>query len=283
MPKTISIALQKGGVGKTTTVQHLAHALAMSGRKVLMVDADPQGSLSQRYDLANIQLTLANALGVEGPPTATLQEVTVATYQDNLWLVPAAIDPEDRRLALSNRRLANEDRGKFAIDLLLRREPLPYDYILIDTPPGESEVLIAALVASDQVLLPVQLSPMGMEGFVGIDAAIVRARELQELRGEIRLQLLAVLPTFYSRGEVTSDGFLDALQSAEHPDYEDMPLPLAPMPIVETTAFERASTRLLDLNRARTIFEMPVDSPDSPTARGQQAYQQLAEYVLSMA
>jgi cellulose biosynthesis protein BcsQ len=144
---------------------------------------------------------------------------------------------------------------------------------------------MAALVSADEIIVPVQLSPMGFEGFAAIDDTIMEARRLQSIRGDVRLRYRAIVPTFYSRGEIVSDGFLEALRESDHPDYEGQPLPLAPLPIPETTAFERASAPLMfdteegTVQRARTIFEMPSEGPDSPTGRGQEAYLKLAEFV----
>lgn len=278
--KIIAVALQKGGVGKTTTSQHLAHALAMRGRQVLLMDLDAQASTSKRYDVNKLRGTMADVLGVEGPPTKTLREVVVPTYQQGLFLAPSS--PE---LAQTDARLATNPKAPFVLDVLLRDERLPFDYIILDTAPGRSHLLIAALVAADEVIIPVQLSAMGFEGYEEIDKTIEQARELQGLRGDVRLRYRAVVPTFYSRGEIVSDSYLSALTESEHPDYYGQPLPLAPIPVPETTAFERASTPIAfetddgTIYRARTIFEMPLDGTDSPTARGQEAYYKLAEVV----
>jgi len=278
--RIIAVALQKGGVGKTTTAQHLAHALAMRGHKVLLVDLDAQASTTQRYDASAIKGTMADVLGVDGPPTKTLREIVIPTYQENLYLAPAS-----EELARSDVRLGADQGGAFVLDVMFREQKLPFDYLILDTAPGRSNLLTAALVAADEIIVPVQLSPMGFEGFAAIDETIMDARRLQSIRGQVRLRYRAIVPTFYSRGEIVSDGFLEALKESEHPDYEGQPLPLAPMPIPETTAFERASAPIVfetergPVQRARTIFEMPSDGPDSPTERGKEAYMKLAEFV----
>jgi chromosome partitioning protein len=277
--KIIAVALQKGGVGKTTTAQHLSHALVMLGRKVLLVDLDPQGSATARYDRSSLRGTMADVLGAEGPPTKSLREIVVPTYQPNLFLAPA-----DVRLSASDDRLTRDLEGPYALNDILRGERLPFDYAVLDTAPGKSTLLIAALVAADEIIVPVQLSPMGFEGYQGIDKTIMQARRLQARTGDVRLRLRAVVPTFYTKGEIASDSFLAALQESEHPDYEGQPLPLAD-PIVETTVFELASSPVQfetpqgPVQRSQTVFEWPRGGDDTPTARAQDAFYALAEMV----
>ncbi len=276
MTRIIAVALQKGGVGKTTTVQHVGHALATLGRTVLLLDLDSQASLTNRYDLTGLRGTLSDVLGAEGPPTMTLREIIIPTYQENLFLAPAS-----ENLVYTNKRLSTQSMSELALNKLLRSERLPFEYIIVDTAPGRSELQFAALVAADELIVPVQVSPMGFEGFYAIDKVIAEARDAQEQTGGVRLRYRSVLPTFYAQGEKVSDSFLLTLGRAEHPDYAGEPLPLAPLPVPETTAFEQvsASMRHGDSIRAQTIFEIPAGGDDTPTARGQRAYMELARYV----
>ncbi|KKL63745.1 hypothetical protein LCGC14_2172020 [marine sediment metagenome] len=288
MTKIIAVAMQKGGVGKTTTALHLSHALAMSGRKVLLIDTDPQASATDRFFSVAFKGTLADVLGVQGEGTMQFKDVITPTHQQNLWLIPA-----DDRLEDSAKRVDDQNSsigGIYAFDLMLRGERLPFDYVILDTPPGRSSLLMASLVAADEVIMPVQLQPMGFEGFDKlISGTIQQARRHQSIRGEIRLRLRAVVPTFYNQNQLASKAFLRALENAEHPDYEDMPLPLAPQPVVESTGFVNASAPIpfdvkgQELYRARTIWEMTPGNQQSTIVRGQQAYEELARYVDSYA
>jgi len=279
MTKVIGVALEKGGVGKTTTAQHLGHALAIKGREVLLVDLDQQASLTSRYDIGELESTMADVLGVERSPSKELRDVVVRTYQPRLYLAPA-----DGRLALTNERLATADDGAFVLKVILKDSPLPFDYVILDLPPGASKIMTAALVAADEVIVPVQLTPMGFEGFAAIDESIENARRLQNISGGVRLRYRAIVPTFHAENEVASRAFMASLESSEHPDYAGQPLPLS-APVPNTTAFVRASARYkVEMEdgvqrRARTIFEMPVHQPGDPTERGQAAYMQLAEMV----
>lgn len=274
--KVIVIAIQKGGTGKTTTARHLAHALGMMGRRVLLMDLDPQATASRRYNLSQLKGTLADVLGAGVEPTMTLPEIIMQTYQRNVWLAPG-----DERLADSDDRLARVHGGEYAIDLRLRDEPLPFDYVILDTAPGKSMLLMAALVAADELIIPVQLTAEGFEGFDAINRSVGIARQMQSIRGQVRLTYRAVLPTFYSEIEVVSQSYLEALKGMVHPDYPSDTLPLAPTPVLETTAFQQAAAVIKHNGerRARTIFDMPRRGEDTPTARGQDAYFALAQMV----
>lgn len=268
--RTIVVAIQKGGTGKTTTVQHLGHALAQSGKRVALLDLDKQRSLTFRFDISSAAGSIANVLGDSRPGTLSLLDVATQTHQENLWLMPAAKALEDTERGISNR-----DSRDYLLDSIIKSEQLPFDYLIIDTPPGYSLLLLNALVAADEVIVPVQTTPMGSEGFSEIHETIQRARAVQGFNGgEVRLYLRAVLPTFYRRGVNIHDMWLQALKSASHPDYADEPLPLAPV-IPFTTLFEKASVRYKyeDGRHAQTIFDIDSSHP------GAFGYRALAEML----
>ena len=264
--RIIAVALQKGGVGKTTTAQHLAHILAMRGRKVLLMDLDPQGSLTSRYH-HNWTNTLADV--VDGDEQLGLMDVIVPTHEENLWLAPGGAGLKD-----ADTYLDREKTGSYFFDRMLNDAEVPFDYVVMDTPPGKSALLIAALVAADEIIVPVQLSPMGFEGFSAIDETIAQARDLQSLRGEVRLSYRAVVPTFYTSGQIVSDEFLKELEKSDHPDYTETQLPVS-TPIVFTTRFEQASARrqVGEHYRALAIWEV---SKEEIVERAARAYADLA-------
>lgn len=160
MTRIITIANQKGGVGKTTTTVNIAAALAQNGKKVLVVDLDPQGNAT-------------TALGIEhreGTPGVydvllgekTLLEVLVPCPDiDGLWGAPATIDLAGAEIELVS-QVAREYRLSKALEHLLARES--FDYVVLDCPPSLGLLTLNGLVAAQEVLLPIQCEYYALEG-----------------------------------------------------------------------------------------------------------------------
>lgn len=156
MAHIVSVVNQKGGVGKTTTTMNLAAFLSDFGKKVLIVDLDPQGNASSGLGLtpAELEGTYEVLAGEKKP-----EEVIVGTSHDNLFVMPA-----NANLAGSQVELVNEFNRERKLQQALAALKDSYDYILVDNPPSLGLLTINGLVASDSVLVPVQAEYYALEG-----------------------------------------------------------------------------------------------------------------------
>lgn len=173
MSRVLSVANQKGGVGKTTTTINLATALAIAEQRILMVDMDPQGNLTSGIGLKGQSApggTVYQALTAPDPipdPAAFLLETRVK----DLWVIPA-----DRNLTGAEVELVTlPHRERRLRDLL---EPLRdrFDFILVDTPPSLGLLTLNALVAADAVVIPLNCEYFALEGLADLVATLRRVR-----------------------------------------------------------------------------------------------------------
>ena len=175
--KVISIANQKGGVGKTTTAINLGAALAISGKKTLIIDFDPQGNASTGLgvDARSRTITMYDVL-VDGVP---LDQSIVKTGVNNLYLAPSSTDLSSADVELVG------DRGRI---LRLKRsllhaefKALGIEYIIIDCPPSLNLLTLNALAASNSVLVPLQCEFFALEG---LSQLMLTVREVRESLNE---------------------------------------------------------------------------------------------------
>ncbi len=156
MGKIISVANQKGGVGKTTTTVNLATILAKRGKKVLLIDADPQGNATSGLGLdKDLEPSTYDILVNE----TELEDAMQKTIIKNLKVCPANMDLAGAEVELVS-MMSREQRLKEKVDIIKEK----FDYILIDCPPSLGLVTLNAFTASDSVLIPVQCEYFALEG-----------------------------------------------------------------------------------------------------------------------
>jgi chromosome partitioning protein len=170
---TVAICSRKGGVGKTTATVHLAVAAARwHARRVLVIDMDPQGHVVTALSSFVRRDSAAALSSVFMEKKGDLLEAAIPTDVPNLWVVPA-----DDRLEQVQMLLATRIGREFVLKQLLHKAEDMFDLILIDCPPNLDTLTLNALVAAHQVVIPTDLSLLGVEGVSDIVEAIETVRE----------------------------------------------------------------------------------------------------------
>jgi len=186
MTRTVAVANQKGGVGKTTTAVNLAAALALNNRKVLLIDLDPQGNAGSGLGFPGVKIHRGAYEVLIG--YVPLEETIVEIAVPGLWLVPSG-----QRLAGAEVELVDMDRREYRLKDALQGIADRYDFILIDAPPSLGFLTINALTAAGSVLVPVQCEYYALEGLSHLLGAI----RLVQQGLNPQLQIEGVLLTMY--------------------------------------------------------------------------------------
>lgn len=185
MAKIISLVNQKGGVGKTTSAINLATYLADAGKFVLLVDLDPQGNASSGIgiDVKNLGKNLYHAM-IDGEKP---ENVIIKTKKFGHDVLPSSQD-----LAGAGIELVNLENREFKLYDVLRQVRTHYDYIIIDSPPSLGLLTINGLVASDEVIIPVQTEYYALEGLSQLLETIELVRENLQPELKVRGALLTM-------------------------------------------------------------------------------------------
>ena len=182
----ITIANQKGGVGKTTTVVNLATALASIDKKILVIDMDPQYNSSMSFNVYNPKLSIYRVFSNEVNILDAIQKSQIP----NLNVISACED-----LAAAEYELADDENRNFLLKNHLNKIKDSYEYIFIDTPPTLGLLTVSSLTASDDVLIPVQCE---FFAFFGL-SKLIKTIEIVKTNLNLNLRLNGIILTMYDK------------------------------------------------------------------------------------
>ncbi|HGF7785230.1 ParA family protein [Enterococcus faecium] len=251
MAQIISVANQKGGVGKTTTTVNLGACLASLGKKVLLVDMDAQGNATSGVGIRKPDVTrdIYDVLVNELP----IDEATLITEHENLSIVPATLQLAGAEIELTS-MMARESRLKGS----LAEVSSQYDYILIDCPPSLGHLTINSFTASDSILIPVQCEYYALEGL----SQLLNTVRLVQKHFNPELEIEGVLLTMYDARTNLGNEVVEEVRK-----------------YFREKVYETIIPRNIRLSEAPSHGKPIIDY--DPRSRGAEVYQTLAKEVVS--
>lgn len=196
--RILAVANQKGGVGKTTTALNVATSVALAGKRVLLVDVDPQGNLT-------------SGLGLKGQRAegGTIYEALLTDADPNGFVLPTAVDglfiiPADRNLTGAEIELVSLPDRERRLERVLAPHRSRFDYIFIDCPPSLGLLTLNALVAADAVLIPLHCEYFALEGLAELVGTMRRVRGAFNPRLDIEGVLLTMYDDRTNLGQLVA-------------------------------------------------------------------------------
>ena len=249
MGKVISVANQKGGVGKTTTTVNLSTILAKKGKKVLLIDTDPQGNATSGLGITKeVELSVYDVLVGDTEINETIQETAIK----NLKVCPSNISLAGAEVQLVS-MMSREQRLKTKLDIIKN----DFDYILIDCPPSLGLITLNAFTASDTVLIPVQCEYFALEGL----GQLLNTVNLVKKHLNKNLEIEGALLTMYDARTNLSNQVVKEVKK-----------------YFENKVYKTVIPRNVRLSEAPS-YGMPITIYD-PRSKGAKAYEKFAKELL---
>lgn len=251
MGKTIAIANQKGGVGKTTTSINLSASLAAKGKKVLVIDTDPQGNTTSGFGVEKNDLD--NTVYELMLSECSIKECIINDVIDGVSVIPSNVN-----LAAAEIELIGVDRKEYILKREVEWIKDSYDYIIIDCPPSLSMLTINAMTTADTVLVPIQCEYYALEGL----SQLIHTINLVKERLNPDLDIEGVVFTMYDSRTNLSMQVVENVKNN-----------------LSQKVFQTLIPRNIRLAEAPS-YGMPINAYD-PKSAGAEAYMQLAEEVIN--
>lgn len=251
MGKTIAIANQKGGVGKTTTSINLSASLAAKGKKVLVIDTDPQGNTTSGFGVEKNDLD--NTVYELMLSECSIKECILKDVIDGVSIIPSNVN-----LAAAEIELIGVDRKEYILKREVEWIKDSFDYIIIDCPPSLSMLTINAMTTADTVLVPIQCEYYALEGL----SQLIHTINLVKERLNPDLDIEGVVFTMYDSRTNLSMQVVENVKNN-----------------LSQKVFQTLIPRNIRLAEAPS-YGMPINAYD-PKSAGAEAYMQLAEEVIN--